>query len=99
MKGRVEKMAEVVLKEVAIQNGETIAYREREGGSQVVLLVHGNMTSSVHWDLVLENMDEKYKVYAIDLRGFGESSYNKPVHSIKDFSDDIREFADELGLK
>ncbi|WP_421383638.1 alpha/beta fold hydrolase [Bacillus salacetis] len=91
-------MTEIRLKEVTIANGETIGYREREGGSRVVVLVHGNMTSSAHWDLVLENMDEKYKVYAVDLRGFGKSSYRQPVHSIKDFSDDLREFADELGL-
>ena len=91
-------MAEITMKKVTIKNGETIGYREREGGSQVVVLVHGNMTSSAHWDLVLENMDEKYKLYAIDLRGFGESSYRRPIQSIKDFSDDLKEFADEAGL-
>ncbi|WP_456272335.1 intracellular short-chain-length polyhydroxyalkanoate depolymerase [Bacillus sp. AK031] len=91
-------MAEIKLKEVTLANGETLGYREREGGSEVVVLVHGNMTSSVHWDLVLEKMDEKFKLYAIDLRGFGESSYNKPIQSINDFSDDLRGFADELGL-
>ncbi|MGF2614749.1 alpha/beta hydrolase [Rossellomorea vietnamensis] len=91
-------MAEITLKEVQLQNGETIGYREREGGSQTVVLVHGNMTSSAHWDLVLENMDERYKVYAIDLRGFGASSYHRPIHSIKDFSDDVKGFADALGL-
>ena len=30
------------------------------------------MTSSKHWDLVLENMDAEYKLYALDLRGFGK---------------------------
>ncbi|RIW28432.1 alpha/beta hydrolase [Bacillus salacetis] len=91
-------MAEIHLKEVTIANGETIGYREREGGGQVVVLVHGNMTSSAHWDLVLENMDERYKLYAVDLRGFGTSSYRNPIQSIKDFSDDLREFSDELGI-
>lgn len=91
-------MAEIILKEVHLANGETIGYREREGGGEVVVLVHGNMTSSVHWDLVLEKMDEKFKLYAIDLRGFGESSYHQPIQSIKDFSEDLRGFADGLGL-
>ncbi|MFZ7945018.1 alpha/beta fold hydrolase [Neobacillus sp. 19] len=92
-------MVNVVMKEVLLPNGETIVYREREGGSIKVLLIHGNMTSSKHWDLVLENMDEKYKLYAMDLRGFGGSSYNNLIMSIKDFSDDVKLFVDEIGLK
>lgn len=92
-------MASIKLKSVKLANGETLGYREREGGDQVVLLIHGNMTSSKHWDLVLENMGSDYKLYAVDMRGFGISTYMEPVHSIKDFSDDIKLFVDELGLK
>jgi pimeloyl-ACP methyl ester carboxylesterase len=92
-------MKNIVLKEVLLSNGEKLAYREREGGDRKVLLVHGNMTSSKHWDLVLENMDESFKLYAVDLRGFGSSSYLNPISSIKDFSDDVKLFVDEIGLK
>ncbi|MDR7079173.1 pimeloyl-ACP methyl ester carboxylesterase [Neobacillus niacini] len=89
----------VTLKEVQLANGETIAYREREGGEKKVLLIHGNMTSSKHWDLVLNSMAEEYKLYAMDLRGFGKSSYHKLITSIKDFSDDVKLFVDEIGLR
>lgn len=92
-------MNKITIKEVVLSNGETIAYREREGGKQKILLIHGNMTSSKHWDLVMENMDESYKIYAVDLRGFGRSSYINPIQSIKDFSDDIKLFVDAIGLK
>ena len=92
-------MANIVLKKVALSNGEEIAYREREGGEDIVILVHGNMTSSVHWDLVMENLSERYKVYAIDMRGFGESSYNKKITAIKDFSDDLKLWVDKIGIK
>lgn len=97
--GRVIRLFTVTMKEVHLSNGETLTYREREGGETKVLLIHGNMTSSKHWDLVLENMDAKYKLYAVDLRGFGNSSYSNPVMSIKDFSDDVKLFVDEIGLK
>lgn len=93
------KMKKIILKEVLLSNGEKLAYREREGGHKKVLLIHGNMTSSKHWDLVIENMDESFKLYAVDLRGFGGSSYIKPIQSIKDFSDDVKLFVDEIGLK
>ncbi|MYL55230.1 alpha/beta fold hydrolase [Pontibacillus yanchengensis] len=88
-----------VMKKVSLPNGETIAFREREGGEEPILLVHGNMTSSKHWDLVLENMSSRYKIYAIDLRGFGASTYITSITSIKDFSDDVKEFVDAIGLK
>lgn len=97
--GRVIRLFTVTMKEVHLSNGETLTYQEREGGETKVLLIHGNMTSSKHWDLVLENMDAKYKLYAVDLRGFGNSSYSNPVMSIKDFSDDVKLFVDEIGLK
>jgi pimeloyl-ACP methyl ester carboxylesterase len=92
-------MVNVKMKEVQLKNGETIAYREREGGEKKILLIHGNMTSSKHWDLVLDNMDKEYKLYALDLRGFGKSSYHKLITSIKDFSDDVKLFVEEIGLK
>lgn len=94
----MEKTA-VELKKVDLQNGETIAYRERDGGNKNVLLIHGNMTSSKHWDILIDQMDPEYKIFAVDLRGFGESSYHKPIMSIKDFSDDVKMFVDEIGLK
>lgn len=92
-------MSDVLLKTIALSNGEEMAYREREGGVNNILLIHGNMTSSVHWDLVIEKLAPDYKVFAVDLRGFGESSYNHPVGSIQDFSDDLRFFCDEIGLR
>lgn len=88
----------MAVKSVELSNGETLYYRERDGGEIKVLLIHGNMTSSKHWDLVLENMDTKYKLYAVDLRGFGLSTYYKQVMSIKDFSDDVKLFVDAIGL-
>ena len=93
------KVVNITKKEVQLPNGETLAYREREGGEQKVLLIHGNMTSSKHWDLVYENIDAKYKLYAVDLRGFGQSTYNNLITSIKDFSDDVKLFVDAIGLK
>lgn len=90
---------EITLKSIKIPNGETIGYRESGAGDNILLLVHGNMTSSKHWDVLMEKLPSDYKVYAPDLRGMGISTYNKQINSIKDFTDDIKAFADELGLK
>ena len=87
------------LHKVELSNGETLTYRLREGGDEIVVLVHGNMTSSKHWDLLLESMDERFTIYAVDMRGFGGSTYNTRITSIKDFSDDIKLWIDALNLK
>lgn len=90
---------DLALKSVQIKNGETLGYIEAGVGDKVLVLVHGNMSSSKHWDVLIEELFNKYKIYAIDLRGFGISSYNNPIDSIKDFSEDLKLFVDELGLK
>ncbi|MBN3525467.1 intracellular short-chain-length polyhydroxyalkanoate depolymerase [Paenibacillus apiarius] len=87
------------LKSVLLPNGETLGYREREGGDEVILLIHGNMNSSYHWDVVLEHLDARYKVYAIDLRGFGISTYHQPIRALRQFSEDVKLFAQAIGLK
>ena len=84
---------------VELSNGETLTYRKREGGDELVVLVHGNMTSSKHWDLLLESMDEQFTIYAVDMRGFGGSTYHNRITSIKDFSEDIKLWTDALNLK
>jgi pimeloyl-ACP methyl ester carboxylesterase len=92
-------MAGIELKKVLLSNGETMAYRERTGGHLPVVLVHGNMTSSKHWDLLMERMDGQYKLYAIDMRGFGGSSYSQSITGIKDLSLDLKDWVDEMGLE
>ena len=82
-----------------IANGETITYRIREGGDDIIVLIHGNMTSSKHWDLLMENLDERFTIYAVDLRGFGGSTYEQRITSIKDFSDDVKAWIDHLQIE
>lgn len=91
--------SKVLMKTVTLSDGEIIGYREREGGHRILLLIHGNMTSSKHWDLLINRLDSSYKLYAVDLRGFGTSSYYKSIQQIKDFADDMKEFVDCLELK
>ena len=84
---------------VSLSNGETIAYQEvGKHNKEIVILIHGNMTSSQHWDLVIEKLQHTYHIYAIDLRGFGKSTYDKPIDSLQDFADDVKLFVDAMQL-
>ncbi len=89
----------VIFNEVTIQNGETMGYRYTKGGEKILLLIHGNMTSSKHWDIFIDALDPKYTVYAPDLRGFGISTYHTPINSLDDFKEDLKLFVDEVGIK
>jgi 2-hydroxy-6-oxonona-2,4-dienedioate hydrolase len=87
-----------MFKNILLNNGETYAYTVAGQGSQNLLLIHGNMTSSKHWDSVIKKLQNKARIYAVDLRGFGRSSYHQPIHSLQDFSEDLKDFVDQLGL-
>ncbi|WP_306454071.1 intracellular short-chain-length polyhydroxyalkanoate depolymerase [Evansella halocellulosilytica] len=88
----------VHVKTIELENGEMLGYREREGGCEVLVFIHGNMQSSKHWDVLLETIDSRYKVYAVDLRGCGLSSYNKPFDSLKELAVEVKQFIDQLNL-
>lgn len=87
-----------MLKTVKLSNGETIAYREQGTGAQYFVMLHGNMTSSAHLDVLFERLPMEYRVIAPDLRGFGGSTYKKEINSLEDFADDVIEFLDRLGV-
>ena len=87
------------LKYIDLPNGETLTYRERIGGEELCIFVHGNMTSSKHWDVLMEHFDSRYTIIAPDLRGFGGSSYHNRITHMRDFSDDLKGFVDALNLK
>lgn len=90
----------IVLKRLKLSNGETYAYREKGTGDKLLVLIHGNMSSSLFWDVLMDELPgDEYRIIAPDLRGFGDSTYHKPIVTINDFSQDLKSFVDTLGLK
>ena len=83
---------------VEIPSGETIAYRRTGAGERTVLLIHGNMSSSVHWQTTMEALEDTFSVWAPDLRGMGDSSYNRPFDSLGELAEDVGEFMDAVGI-
>lgn len=76
---------------------ETLAYLD-EGAGDVVLMVHGNMSSSVHYEPLITRIKDKYRCVALDLRGFGDSSYNERFDTLEELADDVALFIDALQL-
>lgn len=76
---------------------ETLAYLD-EGQGDVVLMVHGNMSSSVHYEPLISRIKDKYRCIAVDLRGFGDSTYNNRFDTLEELADDVNAFTDVLGI-
>lgn len=61
------------------------------GGGDVVLLVHGNVSSALFWQQTLLGLDPAWRALAVDLRGFGGTD-PAPVDAtrgVRDWSDDL----------
>lgn len=91
-------MKDYPVQTLTLKNKEVIAYRECGQGEKTLILVHGNMSSSVHFQTVMEQLESQYKIYAVDMRGFGDSSYHAELNSLKDFAEDIELWIEALDL-
>lgn len=77
--------------------GETLAYLD-EGQGEVVLMIHGNMSSSVHYDPLITRIKDKYRCVAVDLRGFGDSTYNHRFDTLAELADDVNLLLEKLEI-
>lgn len=79
---------------------------EREGDdpatpeAKTIVLIHGNASSSLFWQEIMQQLPRDLRVIAVDLRGFGETEL-LPVDATRgcrDFSDDLHATLEALGL-
>jgi len=89
-------------KSVLLPNGETYYYIEQvpagyQAGEEALLLIHGNFASSVHFTPLFKHLGGA-RLVAPDLRGFGDSSYNSEFSSLAELAEELKLFADALGI-
>lgn len=86
-------------KHVKLSNGEEIYYLDTGLHEKVLVLIHGNMSSGIHFKPLIERLENEYRIIAPDLRGFGDSTYINPIDDLECFSDDIIELLEILDVK
>ncbi|MFZ5825246.1 MAG: alpha/beta fold hydrolase [Bacillota bacterium] len=84
---------------VRLDSGLNLFYRESGSGDRVLLLIHGNLASSIWWDRVMALLPAGIKAYAPDLRGYGDSDKPEGEWSMHDLADDIYRFARAVGIE
>lgn len=85
----------------------TVNILERAGddpgaaADHTVVLVHGNVSSSLFWQELMQDLPSDLRVIAIDLRGFGgtESLPVDATRGVRDFSDDVFATLSALGIE
>jgi pimeloyl-ACP methyl ester carboxylesterase len=81
---------------VSLGNGTRIAYLERPGGSLPLLLLHGITDNALTFEPLLEQIDRRCHVYALDFRGHGESDKPDSRYDTDAYADDVRHFIREV---
>ncbi|MFW5779989.1 MAG: alpha/beta fold hydrolase [Bacillota bacterium] len=72
--------------------GITLSYYRKGNGNKALLLLHGNSENATIFSDFLDTVSNKYKTYAIDLRGHGKSEAGDGDFSIKSMAIDIIRF-------
>lgn len=70
------------------------------GSGEVVVFIHGNVSSSLFWQPVMLALPDSVRALAIDLRGFGASE-TLPIDAtrgLRDFADDVAAVLVRLGV-
>ena len=77
-----------------LPNGEEIGYRwnGEVDATPIVLLIHGQLVCSQNMESILDVLEDDAYLIAPCLRGFGYSSYNSDISSLKDFAEDLKSF-------
>lgn len=79
---------------------------EREGDDpstspeRTVVFVHGNVSSALFWQEMMQDLPTELRMIAVDLRGFGDTE-TLPVDAtrgLRDYSDDLHAALKALGL-
>jgi pimeloyl-ACP methyl ester carboxylesterase len=80
---------------IRLNNNEEIYYYECNtkhlGKEPSLVFVHGNTSSSEAWRDTIEHIQNiKRHIVALDLRGFGRSTYKQPCNRYVHWAEDIK---------
>lgn len=81
---------------VTLANGISLALVERPGGDVPLVLLHGITDNALTWVPVLDRIDPRCRVVAVDLRGHGESDKPDAFYESEAYADDVRHLIDQV---
>jgi pimeloyl-ACP methyl ester carboxylesterase len=79
--------------------GVRFHYAEAGSGDEVVLCLHGWPQHWYEWRHLMPALADRYRVIALDLRGFGWSDAPADGYEKENLADDVLAVLDELGIE
>ncbi len=79
--------------------GVDFHYAEAGGGEEVVLCLHGWPQHWYEWRHLMPALADRYRVIALDLRGFGWSEAPADGYEKENLASDVLAVLDELGIE
>jgi pimeloyl-ACP methyl ester carboxylesterase len=86
------------VKEIIIPGHGRIVY-EVGGRGRPVLLIHCWSGSKEYWKYTMRDLSNDFRLYALDLKGFGESEKPRDGYRISDYADLIWKFCRAVGIE
>ncbi len=83
--------------QIIVQN--LITHYKTTGKGTPLVLLHGWGASLDSFNLILPELTKKYKVYALDLPGFGKTQLPLQAWSVGDYAKFVKEFLDKLKIR
>lgn len=71
----------------------------RQGQGPTVLLLHGLGSSSLDWQPQIEHLAQSFQVYALDVRGHGQSEPLRAAVSMAELAADVADFIRAMDLE
>jgi pimeloyl-ACP methyl ester carboxylesterase len=81
---------------IIIDNG--LVHYEAIGRGKPVIFLHGWLGSWRYWMPTMEAVSDRYRTYAFDLWGFGDSDHNAQRYDIESYVTQLEQFVNQMGL-
>jgi pimeloyl-ACP methyl ester carboxylesterase len=81
---------------IIIDNG--LVHYEAIGRGKPVIFLHGWLGSWRYWMPTMEAVSDRYRTYAFDLWGFGDSDHNPQRYDIDSYVMQLTQFVESMGL-
>jgi pimeloyl-ACP methyl ester carboxylesterase len=82
----------------AISIGSDLVHYEVLGRGKPVVLLHSWLGSWRYWIPTMQQLSVKYRTYALDLWGFGDSGKNYPQYNLEGQTELLRDFINKMGI-
>lgn len=92
----LKEEAMVLMEKIASKDGTPIACW-RTGEGLPLVLVHGGISDHTYWDPILPELEQRFAVYTIDRRGFGQSGDYSDSYAIEREYEDVAAVVDSIG--